>query len=299
MEIKRPTATPAVGRFAPSPTGELHFGSLLAAMASYCDIRHKGGRWLLRIDDIDGPRSVPGSEAAIQRALITYGMEWDGPVILQSSRQAHYRDALHNLVCKGLIFACSCSRKQLPAGKPYPGNCRSSTLAPAPDTRTYAVDDHALRCRLSDHLVLNDAVQGRQPIDLSAEVGDLVIWRRDGLVSYALACSIDDSDQVTQVVRGADLLHSTGGQIGLMNALDRPVPDYAHIPVAMDTNGDKLSKHSKAPPITTMPTLSTLLQAWRFLGQTDIQPDSVTEFWDHAIALWQINRVPGLASQRQ
>lgn len=297
--MNRPTASQAVGRFAPSPTGELHFGSLLAAMASYCAIRHIGGRWLLRIDDIDAPRSVPGSDVAIQRALDTFGMQWDGPLIYQSSRLDQYRDALHSLVCERRIFACSCSRRQLPAGEPYPGHCRFNTVEPATDTQRYAVEDHALRCHLSGHLAFDDAIQGRQQIELSAQVGDLVIWRRDGLVSYALACSIDDSDQVTQVVRGADLLHSTGGQIALMKALDRTVPDYAHIPVAIDANGDKLSKHSKAPPVTSMPTLPTLLQAWQFLGQRKIEPTSVPEFWDHAIALWQLDKVPRRARQRQ
>ena len=240
------------GRFAPSPTGELHFGSLLAALASYCDIKHRGGAWHLRIDDIDQPRAVAGSADAIQRSLQRLGFEWDGPVLWQSTRLDHYRDHLAALVDQGKIFACNCSRRFLPSGEPYPGRCRDKRIVAvaAPDaassakvngdgnaTPDYTVPDHALRMHLTGELTFNDAVQGTQHVDLANAVGDCIIWRRDGLVSYSLACAVDDAEQASHVVRGADLLESTGTQLAIMQALGLQAPHYAHIPVAVDSRG--------------------------------------------------------------
>jgi len=248
-----------IGRFAPSPTNS--------------------GLWYLRIDDIDGPRSVPGSADSIQHTLAQYGFEWDGPIHWQSTRLERYQNAVSELVQRQLVFHCECSRRSLPSGKVYPGTCRNEKIDVIPSPADYHKEDHALRCVLSGQLKFVDTVQGRQNIVLQETVGDIIIWRRDNLVAYALACAVDDAQNVTQVVRGADLLANTAAQVAIMNALDLPVPQYAHIPVAIDANGDKLSKHSKAQSINSMQPLSTLLKAWRFLGQTDIHPTCVAGFW--------------------
>jgi len=280
------------GRFAPSPTGDLHFGSLLAALASYCDIKQQGGKWLLRIDDIDAPRSTPGSPDAIQRSLEQFGFEWDGPVQWQSQHAERYHQALSALIELQLIFNCNCSRRSLPAGKPYPGLCRSKVVRFQAERSHYEAEDVAFRCRLNGCISFVDGVQGLQSIDLGNSVGDIIVWRRDGLVSYSLACAIDDADTSSHVVRGADLLESTSAQIAIMSALGMQPPSYAHIPVAVDNNGDKLSKHSKAQPITDLNPLPTLLQAWRFLGQDAIYAESLSEFWEQAIQAWNLPSVP-------
>lgn len=290
-EGKRPSTT---GRFAPSPTGDLHFGSLLAALASFCDARAAGGSWQLRIDDIDGPRSIAGSAASIQRTLQHYGFEWDGPVLYQSSRIERYREALSILIDKDLIFACNCSRRSLPTGEIYPGRCRDRRVRQLPptDTLQHPLHDHALRMRMHGEVMLDDAVQGPCRFDLAGDVGDSIVWRRDGLVAYSLACAVDDADLVTHVVRGADLLEATGVQLGIMRALGLAPPTYAHIPVALDANGDKLSKFSRARAIDELDPLATLMQAWTFLNQQPIQATSVDDFWQQAVPAWQMTRVP-------
>lgn len=286
------TAAHTIGRFAPSPTGHLHFGSLLAAMASYCDVRSHNGQWLLRIDDIDGPRSVAGSADAIQTTLDTYGFEWDGPVAWQSQRMEIYRTALDALIKQQLVFDCTCSRRTLPSGQTYPGHCRQNSTRNAKDLSFGKPADHALRMRMNGHVALDDAVQGHFSVDLAQNVGDIIIWRRDGLVSYSLACAVDDGTDVTQVLRGADLLESTAAQVGIMQALSLQPPTYAHLPVVIDENGDKLSKHSKARAINELDPLTTLLHAWRFLGQSSFVPESIAEFWTHAPLLWKLQNVP-------
>jgi len=238
------------GRFAPSPTGELHFGSLLAAMASLCGARHADKPWRLRIDDIDGPRSVAGSA--------------------------------------GLVFRCSCSRRSLPPGKPYPGTCRQNRLT----ADQLPVHDHALRLVMPERIVFEDEIQGLQSVYPAQDIGDIIIWRRDQLVSYSLACAIDDATDCSQVVRGADLLPSTAAQIAIMRYLSLPVPEYAHIPVAIDENNDKLSKHSRAAPISGMDPLLTLKRAWHFLGQVELQADNVEAFWSGALSAWDCSRIP-------
>ena len=276
------------GRFAPSPTGELHFGSLLAAMASLCGARHAGKPWRLRIDDIDGPRSVAGSAAAIQSALQVYRMPWDGDVIWQSQNHDRYTDALRNLVAQGLVFRCSCSRRSLPPGKPYPGTCWQNRLT----ADELPVHDHALRLVMPERIVFEDEIQGLQSVYPAQDIGDIIIWRRDQLVSYSLACAIDDATDCSQVVRGADLLPSTAAQIAIMRYLSLPVPEYAHIPVAIDENNDKLSKHSRAAPISGMDPLLTLKRAWHFLGQVELQADNVEAFWSGALPAWDCSRIP-------
>ncbi len=283
-----------VGRFAPSPTGDLHFGSLLAALASFCHARAQNGTWRLRIDDIDAPRSVAGSAAAIQRSLDTYGFEWDGQVIWQSLHLERYHDALSQLISDRRVFACHCARRSLPAGKVYPGRCRENLVTPT-DTETGAIENHALRLFLSGNIGFKDAIQGECCFDLAHDVGDIIIWRRDGLVSYSLACAVDDADGITHVVRGADLLQSTGAQMGIMQALALNAPRYAHIPVAIDANGDKLSKHSRAQPIDHHEPLTLLTQAWHLLGQPKFEPASINEFWAGAFQLWDLQNIPATA----
>ena len=276
------------GHFAPSPSGDLHFGSLLAAVASFSEARCHGNSWHLRIDDIDGPRSVPGSAQSIQQSLRQYGMHWDDRIRWQSTHHERYTDALAELISQGLVFSCSCSRRSLPAGKPYPGTCRINRVRSGDDT----VADRALRLVLPERIVFNDGVQGKHLVSLRDEVGDMIIWRRDQLVSYSLACAVDDAMDCSEVVRGADLLPSTAMQIAIMRYLSLEPPRYAHIPVALDTNNDKLSKHSRAAPISELNPVLTLLRAWQFLGQTMFHADTVEEFWSAAIALWKLSSVP-------
>ena len=276
------------GRFAPSPTGDLHFGSLLAAMASYCQARTDGARWELRIDDIDAPRSVAGAAEGIQQSLLNYALQWDGAIRWQSQHQQRYTRALESLIQHGLVYRCNCSRRSLPAGKIYPGHCRANRL----ESLDAPIGDYALRVHLHGTMQFNDAVQGQQNIALHEQIGDVIIWRRDKIVSYSLACAVDDATDCTQVVRGADLLPSTAAQIAIMHALQLPVPDYAHIPVAVNADNDKLSKHSRAPAIDTLPTLETLQHAWQFLGQRNLGVISPAQFWSLAVEQWRLGDVP-------
>jgi glutamyl-Q tRNA(Asp) synthetase len=290
------------GRFAPSPTGPLHFGSLVAALASACDARHDGGEWLLRIEDVDLPRARPGAEAAILRALEAYGFTWDGPVLRQSTREAVYRDALDVLRARGEVFACACSRRELEAAPPgrggervYPGTCRQGV----PDALA-GRGQRALRLALRHdgeaRVEFRDRLQGPQCQDLVTEVGDFVLQRADGLAAYQLAVVVDDAAQgVTDVVRGADLLASTPRQIYLQRRLGYPTPVYLHVPVAVDAAGLKLSKQTLAAPLPALP-LPALLAAWRFLDQPlpagSACPASPAEFWRHAVDAWNPRRLP-------
>lgn len=289
-----PGAVPA-GRFAPSPTGPLHFGSLVAALASRCDAHAAGGRWLVRIEDVDEPRTVPGAEAAILAALARYGFVADGPVARQSEHGGRYAEALASLEARGLVYPCACTRRELEdaplstAGeRVYPGTCRGGV---PPDRASRA--GRALRMRVGEAVVsFVDRVQGAQRQDLAREVGDFVVRRADGLASYQLAVVVDDADAgVTHVVRGADLLASTPRQIHLQRALALPTPSYLHVPVAIDASGEKLSKQTRAPALPDDP-LPALLAAWRFLGQPDAAPATLAEFWAHAFAAWSPPRIP-------
>lgn len=279
--------TPA-GRFAPSPTGDLHFGSLLAAMASYCDAHSQGMDWQLRIDDIDGPRSVAGAADNIQHTLRAYGLHWNGSVKWQSAHDERYRTALATLISQGLVFKCGCSRRSLPVGQVYPGTCRHQRVRSIDEP----IVDKALRIVMPETLEFEDAIQGTQKVALAATVGDIIVWRRDKLVSYSLACALDDAIDCTDVVRGADLLQSTAAQIAIMHFLALSIPRYAHIPVAVDVNDDKLSKHSKAAALDSLDPLTTLHSAWRFLGQQSFQAAEIDSFWRSAITRWKINRIP-------
>jgi glutamyl-Q tRNA(Asp) synthetase len=240
-DSKRP---PYVGRFAPSPTGSLHLGSLLAAVGSYVDARHNNGRWLLRIEDLDTPRVVPGSADEILRVLESFGLQWDGAVEHQSRNISYYEAALRSLQTQGHTFECSCTRKMLAGTEEsgYPGTCRSGPRSPGPAAIRFRVDENQT-------IAFKDRVQGPRSFDL-AQCGDFVIRRRDGVFTYQLAVVVDDARQgVTDVVRGADLLSSTPWQIALQTALNTAHPHYAHLPLIVEPNGTKLAKAKRSVPI--------------------------------------------------
>ena len=282
------------GRFAPSPTGPLHFGSLIAALASYCDARSHGGEWLLRIEDVDLPRRRDGAAEAIAATLMAYGFAWDGIISRQSERGELYEQALDRLRERRLLFACACTRKTLeamplaPSGERiYPGTCRRRLLASdAGRAWRVAVDDAPI--------AFDDRLQGRQRQRLDRDVGDFVVRRADGLYAYQLAVVVDDALQgISDVVRGADLLASTPRQIWLQRQLGFATPTYLHHPIAIDRSGQKLSKETGASRLPDDP-LPALCRAWRFLGQPAPQrpPRSVAAFWRWAFGAWDVRALP-------
>jgi glutamyl-Q tRNA(Asp) synthetase len=284
------------GRFAPSPTGPLHFGSLVAALASYADARAHAGEWRVRIEDVDEPRARPGAEAEILATLDRYGFIWDGDVVRQSDRTDRYASAEAALRDAGLAYECACTRREVegapvgPGGERiYPGTCRNGIPADRARRR-----ERASRMRVGDTIVaFADRLQGSQRQDLARDVGDFIVRRADGLFAYQLAVVVDDFDQgITHVVRGADLLASTPRQIALQRALGYPSPSYLHVPVALNANGEKLSKQTRALPLPHDP-LPALAAAWRFLGQEALPaPVSVEEFWRFAQSAWSPSRLP-------
>jgi len=283
------------GRFAPSPTGPLHFGSLVAAAGSYLEARSQGGRWLVRIEDIDTPRVVPGSADDILRTLEQLGMHWDESVMVQSARGDAYRQALERLRADGVLYPCACTRREVAdsalhgaEGFVYPGTCRNGLPAGrAP---------RALRVITEDAPVsFEDAIQGAMTQNPQRDIGDFVVWRADGLYAYQLAVVVDDAEQgITDVVRGADLLYSTPRQIVLQRLLGLPLPRYAHLPVAVNEHGEKLSKQTLARAIDSQQPVREVIRALRFLGQTvteeltDAEPQ---ELWRWAIAHWDRSRI--------
>lgn len=284
------------GRFAPSPTGPLHFGSLVAAIGSYLDAKHHGGEWLVRIEDIDTPRTVPGSSDAILHALEALGMEWQGIVVYQSQRTSIYQDALQRLHQLGLVYPCTCSRKEIADssltginGPIYPGTCRHKSTA---KDKT-----HALRIKASEMFIqFQDSVMGSYQQQLARDIGDFVIRRADGIYAYQLAVVVDDAVQgITHVVRGADLLDSTPRQIFLQQLLGYPSPCYLHLPVVTNAAGEKLSKQTNATAIDLNNALPQLVAAVRFLGQeppNEILEGDIAAFWSWAIPNWNISSIP-------
>jgi glutamyl-Q tRNA(Asp) synthetase len=288
------------GRFAPSPTGPLHFGSLIAALASYCDARAAGGEWLVRIEDVDEPRSRSGAEHAILATLARYGFAWDGEVIRQSERGTHYEAALDRLRASGALYPCVCTRRDLataPIGiageRVYPGTCRNGLRGEGA-----AREPHALRVRVDDGIVtFTDLLQGPQKQDVAHEVGDFVVRRADGLYAYQLAVVVDDAAQgIDTVVRGADLLASTARQICLQQRLQLPTPAYLHVPIAINAAGKKLSKQTGARALPDNP-IPPLLGAWRLLDQRmpDSLPKTAGEFMAFAVRAWTRTRLPPVA----
>lgn len=254
------------GRFAPSPTGALHFGSLLAAFGSWLLARHARGEWWVRIEDLDPPREVAGAVGDQLRTLAAFGLVSDAPVVRQSARHALYQRALEHLLASGAAFACHCSRSDLAAAGGIHRRCVARTSrAPVP----------AVRLRVPEGSVVgfDDAIQGHVRQDVAAEVGDFVLRRADGFWAYQLAVVVDDADQgMTDIVRGADLLDSTPRQLMLQRALGLPTPRYAHLPLVVDADGRKLSKSMAALPVDARDPLPALQAAWRALGQ---RPDAL------------------------
>lgn len=268
-----------IGRFAPSPSGPLHDGSLVAAMASYLDARAHGGCWLLRIEDIDAPRTVPGADHIIMAQLRALGMHWDAPPTWQSHRLGRYQAAFDHLQTLGLVYGCACTRKQLAHG-PYPGTCRNG-LAPGQCARAW-------RLRVPCGVVhFNDRWLGAQQQNVAKEVGDFIIKRADGLWAYQFVVVIDDGDQhITHIVRGADLLDSTARQQVLAQRLGLPVPRVMHVPLVLDASGHKLSKQNHAPALDSRNVLPALENAWQRLGFNSLSTRQVADFWPKALAQW-------------
>jgi len=283
------------GRFAPSPSGPLHFGSLVSALGSYLDARSLKGDWLLRMEDIDPPREKPGASDAILNTMELFGFEWDGPVLYQSSRNDAYREAAGYLTSQGLAYPCGCSRKQVeiagsqgPEGMIYPGTCRNGTEITR-DTKTLRV------LTRSAEVSFPDLIHGRFRQNLELDVGDFIVRRADGLYAYQLAVVVDDAFQnITRIVRGSDLLFSTPRQVYLQRLLGLPQPEYSHLPLVMGEDGRKLSKQSLAWPVENSDPLRSLLQAAGFLGQTPPAdaPCNLEEFWEWAITSWDNSSVP-------
>jgi glutamyl-Q tRNA(Asp) synthetase len=284
------------GRFAPSPTGPLHFGSLVAALGSYLEARTHRGEWLVRIEDVDTPRCRPEYEYAILRSLDFHGFRYDSKVMRQRERNADYQKALNRIFHDATVFGCACTRKEIgdsilgADGAPiYPGTCRVE-MPPGKEARAW-------RIRVVDQeIAFDDAVQGNVSQNLVTDVGDFVLLRADGLFAYQLAVVTDDAEQgITHVVRGADLLESTPRQIFLQHALGVPTPQYAHLPVAVNAAGEKLSKQTQAVPLDDEKPVPSLWRALNFLGQNppnELQKASLSEFWEWAIIHWTLNNVP-------
>ncbi len=288
------------GRFAPSPTGPLHFGSLVAAVGSFLEARTRRGAWLVRMEDLDTPRVVPGAADDILRTLAACGMEWDGNVVRQSARSAAYHGALHRLREKGLVYPCACSRREIAdsalagvEGPVYPGTCRSG-LPPGKAARAWRIDTRGATA------TFDDAVQGRITHNVEREFGDFVLKRADDVYAYQLAVVVDDAEQgITDIVRGADLLASTPRQIYLQQLLGLPQPRYAHLPVAVNAAGEKLSKQTFAAPVNAAKPLPALVAALSFLRQQpprELAHETLKEFWAWALRNWSLGRVPRAAT---
>jgi len=282
------------GRFAPSPTGNPHLGTLIAAVASYLQARVNKGEWLLRIEDVDTTRRVAGADDAMLRTLDKFGFEWDAEVIWQSKRSLVYQQALEQLNAADLIFPCTCSRKLLAQTAVeqsgiYPGTCRAQQL-PFPH-------EHAIRVRVPDISVgFEDAIFGEYQQSLASECGDFVIKRRDGLFAYQLAVVVDDAEQgVTEIVRGADLLDSTPRQIFLQQCLDYAQPDYLHLPLVLDHEGRKLSKSEGAAELNPERPVKSIYAALKHLGQqppAELARAGIVDIWQWAVENWNISKIP-------
>lgn len=310
MVFEAQKIAPVVGRFAPSPTGPLHFGSLIAALGSYLLAKQAGGLWLLRVEDLDPPRVVPGSADAILTLLELLGFEWDGNLLYQSQRFERYQQALQQLRTQNLVFDCSCSRRELIASAPhpgeagpvYPGTCRSGPVG--------SRAERSIRLQVPDEEIFCcDHIFGPLRQNLRREVGDFVLRRADGLFAYQLAVVVDDIDTgVNQVVRGADLLYSTPRQAYLYQCLQQSRPDYFHLPLALGADEQKLSKrHGRSGVITAANGARALWCGLQFLGQqppVELAGAAATELLAWGLANFSVARVqkaeqlaPELASE--
>ena len=284
-----------VGRFAPSPTGPLHFGSLVAAVASYADARAADGQWLLRIEDVDTSRCSRNAENEILRQLAVYRFVADGDIVRQSARSEIYEAALARLALEGHVFGCTCSRKMLERAAHnaegesiYPGTCRDSGIASGARSLRLRV-----KANTDTGLQFTDRVVGVVTQNVAADVGDFVLRRADGCYAYQLAVVLDDALQgVTDVVRGEDLLMNTPRQIYLQQLLGFVTPTYLHVPLVRNAAGEKLSKQTMAQALNVDTPVATLCAAWAFLKQVDLgRVESVDSFWNMAIATWNAKRL--------
>jgi glutamyl-Q tRNA(Asp) synthetase len=315
------------GRFAPSPTGPLHFGSLVAAIGSYLDAKHHHGTWLIRMEDLDTPRCVPGAADDILRTLDAFGLHSDEPILHQSRRTATYEEALQRLKDSGAAYPCCCTRREIAdsalhgiEGLVYPGTCRNGipagrkgrawrvrTNLPSPlggeglgergGCGTSLPSPQPSPCKGEGVVEFDDALQGRVVQHLETDIGDFVVKRADNLFAYQLAVVVDDAYQhITHVVRGADLLHSTPRQIHLQRLLGLPTPHYLHLPIAVNPAGEKLSKQTLAPTITTDDVVATLISVLDFLHQrppAELLQESIEEVLDWAVQNWQPEQMMG------
>lgn len=294
------------GRFAPSPTGPLHFGSLVAAVGSYLQARHQHGEWLVRMEDLDLPRCVKGADSQILETLENYGLNWDGEIMYQSQRDPAYSEALEQLESLNACYPCACTRSEIAAvaeqgneGPVYPGTCREGLA----EGKTAS----SIRARLDDVFVgFHDPLQGEITQHLLRELGDFVIKRGDGLFAYQLAVVVDDAEQgITEIVRGSDLLDSTPRQIWLQQKLGYNTPTYLHLPVAVNEAGEKLSKQTYAKAIDDKDPRPPLIQALNFLGQQvpgELRDSDLDSLWQWAIEHWSLEKVPAarqLAAQQE
>ena len=278
------------GRFAPSPTGPVHFGTLVTAVGSYLQAKKNNGEWIVRMEDVDTTRKVAGADVDILNTLAAYGFEWHGEVIYQSKQSHHYQQALEQLISQSLIFPCLCSRKQLAETDSdiYPGTCRQQ---PLPEK-----NQHALRIIAENiDIAFVDAVMDKQSQNIKQQCGDFILKRRDGLFAYQLAVVVDDALQgISEVVRGADLLEVTARQIYLQQLLYYPTPDYCHLPLVIDDAGNKISKSEGAATVGTENKVRQLISALKFLGQQppdELNEANISELWKWSIDHWRLDRV--------
>lgn len=290
-----------IGRFAPSPTGPLHFGSLIAAVASYAEAKKQYGKWLVRMEDLDKPREIPGAADRILNTLAAFGFEWDGEVVYQSQRTALYEVAFNKLKQAGTIYPCSCSRKEIAdsasmgiEGAIYPRTCLHYPLKPNAPVAWRIKTDESVIC-------FNDSIQacdGKKTFtqNLSKDIGDFILKRVDGLFAYQLAVVVDDAEQgINHIVRGADLLSSTPRQIYLQRLLGYQQPQYAHVPIAVNGAGEKLSKQTLAAAIEPAQVSQLLFSVLQFLGQeppVELQAQPIQVIWDWTFAHWHLDNIP-------
>ena len=274
-----------IGRFAPSPTGPLHFGSLITAVASYCDAKANQGQWLVRIEDTDIPRIYPNSESHILNCIDAFEFEPDADIIFQKNRLDLYEEVLEQLKQAQQIYACECTRKQLGSNHIYVGTCRDLHLD---------FLNQAIRLKVDDQLIcFDDLLQGRQCSNLKNDLGDFVLKRRDGIISYQLAVVVDDYLQgITHVVRGADLLDNTARQIWLGSLLDYPKLNYMHLPLAMNDQGQKLSKQNMAQALDLSKAPELLKQVISALGQLNVELDQPRNMLKQAVQQWNVELIP-------
>lgn len=292
-----------IGRFAPSPTGPLHFGSLIAAVASYAEARKQHGRWLVRMEDLDKPREIAGAADHILHTLSAFGFEWDTDVIYQSERSSYYQAAFDELLSKGYIYPCSCSRKEIAdsasigiEGAIYPGTCLVHPPKPGSKVSWRIKTNHG-------PLVFRDAIQNSQnenifSQNLAKDIGDFVLKRADGFFAYQLAAVVDDNIQsITHIIRGADLLSSTPRQIYLQQLLNFEQPQYSHVPIAVNAADEKLSKQTLAEAIDSTDAVNWLIKALQFLGQKPpkmLQKNSISEVWKWVFENWDLQKIPAV-----